>query len=427
MTNIFGFPILVASVFLIVGIDGQLMEQPEQVHLSATGDVTETIVTWSTFNDAPSVVQFGMVQPSNNATGSSTKFVDGGSLHRAQFIHRVTLTGLEPGIKYVYRCGSEEGWSPLFFFTALRDGSNWSPRLALYGDMGNVNAQSLGRLQVGAQGGQYDAILHVGDFAYNFDDNDGKVGDEFMRQIESVAAYVPYMTTVGNHENAYNFSHYKNRFTMPSYEANQNLWYSWNIGPVHFVMFSTEVYFFTEDSKQTKVNQLKWLEEDLKEASDPKNRTQHPWIITLGHRPMYCADLDGDDCTKKGSLVRAALEDLFYKYGVDMEIWAHEHNYERLWPVYHEKVYNGSTEAPYTNPKAPVHITTGSGGCQEHHDLFSPPRPWDAFRALDYGFTLMHVINGTHLTWQQISDDKQGKVIDQVLLIKDKHGPEAWL
>lgn len=43
-----------------------------------------------------------------------------------------------------------------------------------------------------------------------------------------------------------------------------------------------------------------------------------------------------------------------------MEIWAHEHSYERLWPVYDKKVYNGSYDAPYTNPKAPVHITTGS-------------------------------------------------------------------
>lgn len=32
--------------------------------------------------------------------------------------------------------------------------------------------------------------------------NDAKVGDEFMRQIEAIAAYVPYMTCVGNHESA---------------------------------------------------------------------------------------------------------------------------------------------------------------------------------------------------------------------------------
>lgn len=55
----------------------------------------------------------------------------------------------------------------------------------------------------------------AGDFAYDMDNKDGKVGDEFMRQIEPAAAYVPYMTSVGNHEQAWNFTHYINRFTMP--------------------------------------------------------------------------------------------------------------------------------------------------------------------------------------------------------------------
>ena len=41
--------------------------------------------------------------------------------------------------------------------------------MALFGDMGNVNAQSLGRLQREAQAGMYDLILHVGDFAYDMD------------------------------------------------------------------------------------------------------------------------------------------------------------------------------------------------------------------------------------------------------------------
>ena len=30
----------------------------------------------------------------------------------------------------------------------------------------------------------------------------GRRGDQFMRQIEPIAAYVPYMTCPGNHENA---------------------------------------------------------------------------------------------------------------------------------------------------------------------------------------------------------------------------------
>lgn len=51
---------------------------------------------------------------------------------------------------------------------------------------------------------------------------------------------------------------------------------------------------------------------------------------------------------------------MFYEYGVDLEIWAHEHSYERLWPVYDNVIYNGTLDEPYKNPQAPVHIITGS-------------------------------------------------------------------
>ena len=32
------------------------------------------------------------------------------------------------------------------------------------------------------------------------------------------------------------------------------------------------------------------------------------------------------------------MEDLLYKYGVDIHLEAHEHSYERLWPVYNLQV-----------------------------------------------------------------------------------------
>lgn len=81
--------------------------------------------------------------------------------------------------------------------------------------MGNVNARSLGKIQRLAQDGDFDVVLHVGggnfatkshleiflgDLAYNLDTDQGNFGDEFMRQIEPAAAYLPYMTVVGNHE-----------------------------------------------------------------------------------------------------------------------------------------------------------------------------------------------------------------------------------
>lgn len=33
------------------------------------------------------------------------------------------------------------------------------------------------------------------------------------------------------------------------------------------------------------------------EANKPENRARYPWIVVMGHRPMYCAINDTDDCT----------------------------------------------------------------------------------------------------------------------------------
>ena len=57
---------------------------------------------------------------------------------------------------------------------------------------------------------------------------------------------------------------------------------------------------------------------------------------------------------------RYAIEPLLMKYNVDLSIWAHEHDYERFWPVYNYQILNGTTEKPYTEPRGPVHIVTGS-------------------------------------------------------------------
>uniref|UniRef100_A0A8C5HC66 Purple acid phosphatase n=1 Tax=Gouania willdenowi TaxID=441366 RepID=A0A8C5HC66_GOUWI len=397
----------------------------------STGVPGSMVVTWTTFNKTESVVEYGFVggRPFEmSSKGDATLFVDSGKEKRRMFIHRVTLRGLKPTAAYVYHCGSDGGWSDVFYFTALNDSSSFSPRFALYGDLGNENPQSLARLQKETQQGMYDVILHIGDFAYDMDEDNARIGDEFMRQIQSIAAYVPYMTCPGNHENAYNFSNYRNRFSMPG--NTESLWYSWNLGSAHIISLSTEVYFYLKFGLELLFRQYEWLKKDLEEANRPENRAQRPWIITMGHRPMYCSDDDQDDCTRFDSYVRKTpgLEDLFYRYGVDVELWAHEHTYERLWPVYGDKVYNGSFEQPYVNPKAPVHIITGSAGCRERTDRFNPnPKGWSAFRSTDYGYSRMQVFNATHLYLEQVSDDQDGKVIDSIWVVKEKHGVSAWL
>ena len=68
---------------------------------------------------------------------------------------------------------------------------------AMFGDMGNDNAVSLPYLQREVGEGVYDAIIHVGDMAYDMAELDGLRGDIFMEQIEPISSMIPYMTCPG--------------------------------------------------------------------------------------------------------------------------------------------------------------------------------------------------------------------------------------
>lgn len=67
-----------------------------------------------------------------------------------------------------YHCGGLDSWSAVFSFKTFKPGVNWSPRLAMFGDLGSVNAKSLSYLQEETQKGHFDAILHVGEFCLQF-------------------------------------------------------------------------------------------------------------------------------------------------------------------------------------------------------------------------------------------------------------------
>ena len=65
------------------------------------------------------------------------------------------------------------------------------------------------------------------------------------------------------------------------------------------ISYSTEVYF----TNGPVAEQLEWLKQDLAKAN--ANRDKQPWVIALGHRPMYCSNIDLHDCTREKSIVRA--------------------------------------------------------------------------------------------------------------------------
>jgi hypothetical protein len=106
------------------------------------------------------------------------------------------------------------------------------------------------------------------------------------------------------------------------------------------------------------------------------------------------------------------LEELFVNNGMDLGFWGHEHSYERFFPISRRTVYNQSVD-PYRNAVAPTYIITGSAGCHTPHAKFKQdePTPGSVIRSTDYGYTLLHVLNRTHLFIEQISVENGPKQV----------------
>ncbi len=174
-----------------------------------------------------------------------------------EYFHSCSVSDLKPGTKYFYRASvttipNFHSYSEVFSFKTKLSGKNtppgYAPTLAVYGDMG-LGSPSLELLKQEAASGQLDAVLHVGDFGYDLDEDGGHTGSQFMVNIEPLAAKVPYMVTPGNHEGGTNFvgalHHYAKRLgrNMPMRE-NNGMYYSFDIGLAHIVSFSSEVYYW---------------------------------------------------------------------------------------------------------------------------------------------------------------------------------------
>jgi hypothetical protein len=147
-----------------------------------------------------------------------------------------------------------------------------------------------------------------------------------------------------------------------------NMWYSFNVGPVHFVSLNTETDFPTAEERSHgdassfpaggfggKGEYMDWLEADLKAAA--AERHVRPWIIAGGHRPC-CSDIPG-------------ASELFEKYGVAMYFAGHSHSYGRSLPTFANlSVPEGtapSTRSFEFEPQAAAttYVFAGGPGCDE--------------------------------------------------------------
>ena len=538
------FLVVLATAFALTVDAAKLGRcEPSGIHLASGNEDDEMVVGWMTLEETKSVVEYQHVSPSarvRRAVGASRVFVDGGPERLVRHLHFVTLRGLEPGARYAYRVGdgspekmdsppslrrsfrfrsesrtdpSSRGdpsprWSPGFEFRAKRTREQIAagPPLTFIAlcDAGHLDsAPVVSAIASEIETNLPDAVLHCGDLAYDLDTSDGRNGDAWMRDIEPIAARVPYMVSAGNHERAYNFSHYRARFATPGEGVrSENHYYSFDLGPAHVVTYNAEAFFWPQYFDAAYVDSMRaWLDDDLRAAN--ANREVTPWIILHSHRPMYCVraedpdraparnnaqlrgrcgweqeaarlgvmtSCDGDayaaagcsaakiavpeenargpslEVPKVGKKAEPArVEQLLYQHGVDVAFFGHVHDYERYYPVYDEVTVNGTsvTFDRYVQPRATVHVTTGSGGNKE----MKTPKgggsipggrcidsaPWCAFQSghapkigqvADFTYSRVVVRDATTLEWTQMRATGGGDAtpIDRFVVEAPTHG-----
>ncbi|GAN08506.1 conserved hypothetical protein [Mucor ambiguus] len=336
------------------------------------------------------------------------EFVDSGIAKKSQFMHTFISKQLEPSTIYKYKIETKDKGQIFVsntyeFHTPQEDAPSF--RFLATGDLGATNAVSMPVFKELAQNHEYDFVAIMGDQGYNLDDFNGTKGDQYMNFAQDFYARVPLLTTAGNHEEAFDL--------MPYHESNFDdaMQYSIDYKSLHLISFATEVFFEGSDAQvQTS---LQWLENDLIKAS--RRRAKVPWIIVIGHRPLYCSILSNPDCKENAETLRfghskqQGLESLLVKYNVDMYLWqvtcniagytsctdalhisGHKHNYERTFPVRNDTALTRS----YHNAPSFFQVITGNAGNYEGGDIFDKDTDipsWLGSRFQGYGFSTIEI------------------------------------
>jgi aldose sugar dehydrogenase len=232
-------------------------------------------------------------------------------------------------------------------------------------------------------------VLGLGDYAYQ------KKADCWLKLIDPLDDKMKIV--LGNHDA---FDYITNTKFEPSpervkqYMNHFNLsrqFYSFNYQNVHFIAISTEVPY------EAGSKQYDFVKNDLqKSSSDPDIN----WIVVFYHRlaytsPSLISSIPG---------LRDTYHPLFQKYGVDLVIQGHSHNYQRTYPIKfnHEdslKPFVTDKNATYYyNPKGQIYTIVGSAGSEDVHNFTGTAAPYTAVQFNAYGFLDINVThNGTVL------------------------------
>lgn len=438
------------------------MDEPTQAHIALTSKPTEMRIMWvSSTNKTPNVyygatTNLGQVAYGTSRTYSASDLcaapansTDNGAFRDPGYQHDVLLTGLQLNTKYYYTIGNIGRRSDVLSFVSSPGvGAHLSLDFIMFGDMGvntpfehpyfwqkhGVEQQSMApkslkwiKRYVSQNLHNPKLVMDIGDISYAR--GYSILWDYYMESIAPIAATTPWMVSIGNHEfdwtgqawrpewSDYGMDSlgecgipYSTRFNMPgpTYGPLRNLWYSFDMGPVHFVVMSTEQNFLAGSE------QWNWIQKDLKSV----DRSVTPWVIFHGHRPFYTSSSTtiNDGTTAH---LRSDVEPLLYKYNVDMVLTGHMHKYERMCG------FTDSFNCGARDEDGVVHIIVGTAGNtfqvgwddNEYASHKSQP-DWSVFRTDEWGISELKV-NATTLEFVYYGDQR-GEVHDRLVL----HKPE---
>lgn len=154
------------------------------------------------------------------------------------------------------------------------------------------------------------------------------------------------------------YNQYKRHFDL------EEPFYSFEYRNIHFLAMATADDVLTPYVLGTP--QYNFVESDLAHAF---NNTNIDWIVVFGYRPLYSSPTAHPD---SGSL-RNTYGILFDKYGVDLVITGHNHNYQRTFPLIFNSerpgkplIKDASNTSDFENPGKPIYATVGTGGASPH-------------------------------------------------------------
>ncbi|CAA3028887.1 probable inactive purple acid phosphatase 2 [Olea europaea subsp. europaea] len=282
---------------------------PEQVHFALTGKVGQMRVMFVTNDGMENFVKYGLTRENMDRVGSDS---EGSS---------TTYSFMSPN--------KDSSETIAFLFGDMGTATPYSTFVHTQ-DESISTIKSISR-DIEALDDKLNFISHIGDISYAR--GYSWLWDNFFYQIEPVASKVPYHPNWANgiygedgggecgvpYSLIFHMLGNSSETTGTRAPSTRNLYYSFDVGVVHFVYFSTETNFF-QGSKQ-----YDFLKHDL--VSVDRNRT--PFVVVQGHGPMYITSYETRNVHLKDKLLKH-LEPLLVKNKVTLAFWGHVHRYERL-------------------------------------------------------------------------------------------------